>query len=199
LLGISSLGVPRIEPMSIDFVAVEQLGGTSAFNLKSSFKNAEIRGLASSKLLRTVARFNKFALKADSFSDRLDFSGHYTMNGQILVLPIRGEGFANVSMKSLTTRHELHGEYFTGADGNKYINIISYKIKFMPKSVTFRFDNLFNGDELLGKTMNKFMNDNWEPVFAGIIPGYEDHFGKKFKDVANSLFHQVPYDLIFPE
>lgn len=121
------------------------------------------------------------------------------ISGQILVLPITGEGFANVSMNELTTRHELQGEYFQGKDNNTYINITSYKIKFKPKWVIFRFDNLFNGDKVLGKTMNKFMNDNWEPVFHGIIPGYEDNFGEKFKSIANILFHQVPADLIFKE
>lgn len=188
-----------LDPMSIDFVAVEQAGGTSAFNLKSSFRDAQILGLAPSKIVKTAVRFKKFAMKSDSYTERLDFVGRYTMNGQILVLPIRGEGFANVSMNQMITRHELYGDYFTGQDGNKYLNITNYKIKFNPKWVIFRFDNLFNGDKLLGGTMNRFMNDNWQPVFSGMIPGYEENFGKRFRDVANSLFHQVPFNVIFPE
>lgn len=164
--------MPPLDPMEIDKVIVEQDGGTTAFNLKSTFRDAQIIGLAPSKILRSALRFkNKFALRSDSYTNRLDFVGQYTMNGQILVLPITGAGFANVSMQQLTTRHDLTGEYFTGSDGNKYLNITSYIIKFKPKAVTFRFDNLFNGDKLLGNTMNKFMNDNWDPVFAGIIPG----------------------------
>lgn len=193
------MNIPPIEPMNIDSVVVDQAGATSAFNLRSSFKNAEIHGLSKSKLQKTAAKFKKFALKSDAYTKRLDFVGHYTMKGQILVLPIVGEGFANVSMNELTTRHELHGEYFQGKDNNTYINITSYKIKFKPKWVKLRFDNLFNGDKLLGETMNRFMNDNWEPVFYGIIPGYEEKFGEKFKSVANILFHQVPVDLIFLE
>lgn len=169
--GVPSFNMPALDPMEIEYVAVEQGGGTTAFNLKSSFKNAQILGLAPSKILRTAVRFKKFAMKTDSFTDRLDFVGQYTMNGQILVLPIRGEGYANVSMHEMITRHELYGDYFTGNDGNKYLNVTKYSIKFKPKRVTFRFDNLFNGDKILSSTMNKFMNDNWEPVFAGMIPG----------------------------
>ena len=190
------MNLPPVDPMSVNQVIVEQPGGTNSFNLKSSFKNAVIYGLSTSVLQRSAIRFNKFALKSDAYTDRLDFSGQYTMNGQILVLPIRGEGFANVSMQGLTTRHELHGNYFTGSDNNNYINVTSYKIKFNPKAVIFRFDNLFN-DKRLSDAMNKFMNDNWEPVFAGMIPGYEVEFGKKFMTTANLLFHQVPVDLIF--
>jgi len=185
--------------MKVDTVIVEQSGATSAFNLKSSFKNAEIHGLSASKMIRTAARFTKFALKSEAFTDRLDFIGNYTMNGQILVLPIRGEGFANVSMHEMITRHELSGHYYTAPDGHKYVNLTDYKIKFKPKWVTFRFDNLFNGDKLLGTTMNKFMNDNWNIVFDGLIPGYEEKFGEKFKNIANALFHRVPFNAIFPE
>lgn len=199
LLGIPSLDLPSIEPMKIKSVSVEQLGATSAFNLRSSFKNSEIHGLSQSVLQKTVAKFKKFGMKSDAYTDRLDFVGHYKMNGQILILPITGDGFANVSMHHLTTRHEMSGEYYQGVDDNTYVNITSYKIKFKPKWVTFRFDNLFNGDKVLGETMLRFMNDNWEPVFNGMIPGYEEKFGDKFRSVANILFHQVPFKLIFLE
>jgi hypothetical protein len=115
------------------------------------------------------------------------------------VLPITGEGFANISMHQLTARHELRGEYFKKADGETYMRGTEYKLKFKPKYVTYRFDNLFNGDKTLGTTMNKFMNENWEVVFSALIPGYEIAFGKKFRDVSNILFRQVPFELAFPE
>lgn len=185
--------------MKIDSVVVDQAGATSAFNLRSSFKNSEIHGLSTSKVQRTAAKFKKFSLKAEAFTSRMDFVGNYNMKGQILVLPIVGEGFANISMNELITRHEMQGEYFQGKDNNTYINVTSYKMKFMPKWVIFRFDNLFNGDKALGETMNKFMNANWDIVFTGLIPGYEEKFGEKFKNVANILFHQVPVNLIFLE
>ena len=195
--GIPALEIPPIEPMKIDAIDVITGGATSSFNLRSTFKDAEIHGLSTSYLNRTAMKFKKFALKSDTYTQRLDFVGQYTMNGQILVLPIRGEGFGNVSMNELTTRHEMRGDYYTGKDNNTYVNITSYKIRFTPKWVKFRFDNLFNGDKILGETMNNFMNSNWEPVFYGIIPGYEEKFGEKFKSVANILFRQVPIDLIF--
>lgn len=115
------------------------------------------------------------------------------------MLPIRGEGFSNVSMQGLTTRHEMFGTYYVGDNNQTYINITTYKVKFNPKKVIFRFDNLFNGDQSLSNSMNQFMNDNWEPVFNGMIPGYEEQFGKKFAAISNILFSKVPSDLIFPE
>lgn len=195
--GIPALNIPPIEPMQIDSVAVDHSGATSSFNLRSSFKNSRIHGLSTSVVVKTAAKFKKFIMKSDAYTERLDFVGSYKMSGQILVLPIVGEGFANVSMNQLTTRHEIFGEYYKGSDENTYVNITNYIIKFKPKWVKFRFDNLFNGDKVLGDTMNNFMNNNWEVVFQGLIPGYELKFGEKFKSVANILFSQVPFDLIF--
>ncbi|CAO1381475.1 unnamed protein product [Diamesa hyperborea] len=194
--GIKDLGVPDIEPLYIDAVSVEQ-GGNSAVNLKQSFKDAYIHHLTDSVVQRTAVKFDKFAMKTDAYTPRMDFVGDYKMEGKILVLPITGNGKANVSMHQLTTRHELRGDTFTKDDGNVYLNITSYKIKFTPKYVTFFFGNLFNGDKLLGDTMNNFMNQNWQPVFEGLIPGYELHFGNKFREIANLLFHKIPMKLIF--
>lgn len=117
------------------------------------------------------------------------------------MLPIStpDESYSNVSMHGLTTRHDMAGVYYTANDNQTYINITSYKVKFSPKKVIFRFDNLINGDPTLSNAMNQFMNDNWEPVFDGIIPGFEKEFGKKFAALSNVIFSQVPADLIFPE
>lgn len=83
--GYPSLNFPPIEPLKIDEVNVEQEGGTSAFNLKSSFKNAEIHGLGHSIVKRTAVKFNKkFAMRSDAYTEKLDFIGHYKMQGQIV-------------------------------------------------------------------------------------------------------------------
>lgn len=186
--------------MKIKSVIVDTNGATNTFNLQSSFRDSQIHGLSASTVLRTNSKFGKkVTLKAEAYTDRMDFAGQYKMRGQILILPVTGQGFGNVSFHQLTTRHELSGEVIADKDNVRYLKIQNYKIKFIPKKVTFRFDNLFNGDKTLGSTMLRFMNENWQPVFDGIIPGYEEKFGEKFKDIANILFSQVPFDAIFLE
>lgn len=71
--------------MKIDELIVEQDGGTTAFNLKSSYRNAEIHGLGQSIVKRTAVKFNKkFAMRSDAYNERLDFVGRYKMQGQIV-------------------------------------------------------------------------------------------------------------------
>lgn len=184
--------------MKVHSVIIDQGGNNSRFNVKSSFKDVVISGLSSSKLLRVAIKFDKFKIKSEMYTDHLDFVGDYDMAGQILYLPLKGEGNANISMQQLTSRHEITGDYFTNPDdGETYINVTDYKIRFKPKRVTFKFENLFNGDKVLGNTMNRFMNQNWKVVFEGTASEYEKFFGEKFKSIANNVFQNVPMKKIF--
>jgi Haemolymph juvenile hormone binding protein (JHBP) len=74
-IGISELQIPPIEPMKIKSVVVKTAGGTSSFNLESSFKDARIHGLSTSTVLRTAVKFKKFQMKSDAYTKRMDFEG----------------------------------------------------------------------------------------------------------------------------
>lgn len=118
------------------------------------------------------------------------------MDGQVLILPIKGNGKSNITMVDLKTKHDQRGEIFE-KDGEKYFRIKEYKIKFEPRLVMMNFTNLFNGDKQLGNNMNSFLNENWQVVFDELKSGYEESFSKVFKSFANQLFTQVPVDKIF--
>lgn len=142
-------------------------------------------------------KFDNFRMRTETLTKRLDFVGNYKIKGQI-ILPITGEGRANISMFDVTSTQDFKGEYFTKPeDGEIYLNVTEYKIKFKPKRATFKFENLFNGDKELGTTMNQFLNQNWKAVLGGLMPEYEKFFGAKFKEVAKSFFDQVPMSKIF--
>lgn len=63
--------------------------------------------------------------------------------------------------------------------------------------MTFKFDNLFNGDKKLGDEINKVLNENWESLFNDVKAGYDESFALIFKDLANRVFNRVPFNEIF--
>lgn len=196
--GIPSLNIPSIEPLKFDKLEINQGGNNARFNMKSSFKNVEITGFSTSKLRRAAIKFDKFSIKSELFTERLDFAGDYEMNGQILFLPITGAGRANVSMHQLTSKHELKGDYILNPKDNEtYIKVTTYKMKLKPKWVTYNFANLFNGDKVLGQTMNDFMNQNWKTVFSSLVPEYEKFFNEKFTALSGKVFERIPMKMIF--
>lgn len=196
-IGDEKFGIPKLEPFTIKKIDSETIGGIPNFHLKSSLKNAEIHGLTSGKILRTATKFNKsYAIKLESEIDKIDIIGNYTMTGKILVLPINGEGKCKITLKNTLIRAESYGNYIT-KDGETYIDIKDFKMKITPKKVIFNFENLFKNDKKLSDTINTVMNEQWKLVTENLLPGYEANFGSYFIEVANKIFHNVPFNKIY--
>jgi len=198
--GYSPLKIPILDPYHVKFIEAQHAQGNSNFNLRSSLKNANVIGLIeTTKITRVASKFGKkFALKVETFSDNFEISGDYTMKGQILVLPINGIGKCNVSMTDVKAVLDFRGD-FIEKNGETYVNLSSLKVKLTPKHTYFLFENVFNGDPTLSQTINSFMNENWLEVTNTLVPGYEDKLGEEFKVVANFVFNNFPFKLIFPE
>lgn len=172
-------------------------GRNSPINLKQEFKNIQLTGISNTKLITYNPDLDNYILRTDGITPKVSFIGDYTMSGRILLLPIVGHGKANITMLGLRTEHELIGEPVK-KKGEVYIRFKTYNIKLIPKRVHLHFENLFNGDKVLGEAMNRFMNENWELIFNELKGGYEDTLSYVFKEVTNKLFTKVPMDTIFP-
>jgi hypothetical protein len=198
--GNELLQIPSTDPLMVDSIEADHAGGNSNFNLKSSLKNISITGLTSStKISRTAVKFDKkFGIKLEAKIARLGIECDYKMNGQILVLPIKGIGKANVSLSDLTVLFDVRGDFFV-KDNETYINATSMKVKITPKKANYFFENIFNGDAALSANINSFMNENWEVVASTLLPGYEPKLALKLIDIANRVFNEIPAKMLFPE
>lgn len=177
----------------------EHSGGNANFNLKSTIKNGDLTGLSKPEIQKIATNFDKkFGLKAEVKSKHLQLIGDYTMNGQILVLPIKGIGKANMTLNDITTLVDMRGDYFEKS-GKTYLNITRMSLRLTPRRAYYAFENIFNGDPTLSATISNFMNENSELVSKTLLPGYEEKLSLKFKAIANSIFGSVPMNLIFPE
>lgn len=78
------------------------------------------------------------------------------------------------------------------------MEIEDFDYKIAAEDGSFQFDNLFNGNEKLGKEMNNLLNENWKQVFNDAKPGYEVLFGTVFKSYFNLVLSKVPYLEAFP-
>lgn len=89
----------------------------------------------------------------------------------------------------------LHTIHFK--ENGKFWRIQDYGLKLAVENATFNYENLFNGNKLLGDNMLKLMNDNWNLIADDIIPGLEETYGLVFKAIGNQLFLKVPIEDIF--
>lgn len=92
-------------------------------------------------------------LRSEAVTPYMEIFGDYTMEGRVLLLPVTGRGFANITLHGLKTKHELIGEPVQ-QNGETFMRIKKYNVKLEePKHMTIFFGNLFNGDVALGKML----------------------------------------------
>ncbi|XP_078051421.1 take-out-like carrier protein, partial [Augochlora pura] len=142
--------------------------------------------------------WDKCLLTSDAYNPQVDFVADYRIDGKILLLPVRGSGKSNITMYDLKTHNEIHCEKYE-KDGVTYIRVTKYDVKFTPKRVTLKFDNLFNGDTILGDQMNRFINENSDLLFKELQSPYEETFGLVFAKISNDFFSRIPFDKLFPQ
>ncbi|KAL4705870.1 hypothetical protein ACJJTC_019305 [Scirpophaga incertulas] len=194
--GVPSLSVPRMEPLHVASINIDS--GAGPVVITQDYKNIKLHGLTDSVLTTYKADLKSYRLRTDSLTPKMEFIADYVMKGRILVLPIQGKGVANITMLNLVVKHDLIGEPVT-RDGQTYMHIRDYRVKFIPKKVLLHFSNLFNGDKRLGDQMNLFLNQNSDLVFNELKESYERSLSSVFQDVTNKIFDKVPMNRIFPE
>lgn len=193
--GLPEFQMLPLDPLEINSISIIQ-GSESPVNINLNFRNIKITSVSTSTVTKCRSDLTNFILRCESISPEIGLSGDYTMKGQVLVLPVNGDGKAKIVLKNLVAKHELIGEPVE-KNGELFMKLKLYKIKLIPEKVSFDFRNLFNGDKLLGDTMNNFLNENSKMVFKELKGGFEDSLSYVFEDISNKLFSKVPMQRIF--
>ncbi|KAJ9580232.1 hypothetical protein L9F63_004105 [Diploptera punctata] len=194
--GVPSLGLKELEPLEVHEILLQPKGKSSAVSLKITFRNVKVHGISTSNILKFDSHPEKFDMEGETLTPVIRVEADYVMDGQILVLPVTGNGRCNITMYELTTLHDVKGKGVERG-GELFMELEKYKVLFSTKRMHGYFDNLFNGDKLLGESVNQVINDNSQLIFNELKPSLEKHLGIVFLNYANGIFKKVPMDKIF--
>jgi hypothetical protein len=95
--GNAVLGLPQIDPMKVDRIDVSQDGGP--VTIKANFRNLDLTGLSKAKIYK-ISGFDSPGKKKLEFQLRAPLAsavGPYKVKGQVLVLPIGGDGIIKLN------------------------------------------------------------------------------------------------------
>jgi Holliday junction resolvasome RuvABC ATP-dependent DNA helicase subunit len=81
--------------------------------------------------------------------------------------------------------------------GKTHMKFVSGEGTFKPSSIVFHFDNLFNGDKLLGDEINRVVNENWKLLFEDIEDTFLDAMTKILINILNHFFSKVSIEEAF--
>ncbi|KPJ16054.1 Circadian clock-controlled protein [Papilio machaon] len=178
--GIPELGIAPLDPVQLGTVVVDNPA------LKLTFSDTVVTGLRDFKV-------NSYKMNTDKGKAVLDFTANvtlkanYVMDGQVLILPIRGDGQAKIKITNLNI--VIKYDYAT-TDGHWVVS--GYKDSYKMDRAQFKFTNLFGGNKELANTIGNVINANWEPVIRDIAPVAFQNIIAACVNEAKKLFAAVP-------
>ncbi|KAJ8723086.1 hypothetical protein PYW08_002998 [Mythimna loreyi] len=178
--GIPELGIKPLDPVELGTVFVDNPA------LKLTFTDTVVTGLKG-------FRVNSYKINPDKGKATLDFTAnvtlkaHYVMDGQVLILPIRGNGQSRIKITNLNIVVKYD---FVEKDGHWIVP--SYKDHYKMDRAQFKFTNLFNGNKELAQTTERFTNENWEIIMSEIAPPAIKQIIKKCVDQVKKFFGAIP-------
>ncbi|XP_028036459.1 protein takeout-like [Bombyx mandarina] len=157
--GLPEYGVEKLDPVTFNKV------DASSPNLKFILTDVEVTGLSGCKP-KQIQHGSKLELK---ILCQAKLNGNYELNGQVLVLPIKGKGKIHVDLKTTQINVEANYEEKLGDDGKKHWHITkwSYTFELQDKSDVV-FENLFDGNEVLGQAARELIANNGNDIIKEI-------------------------------
>ncbi|XP_013197932.1 circadian clock-controlled protein daywake [Amyelois transitella] len=178
--GIPELGIAPLDPLQLGKVVVNNP------SLKLTFTDTVVTGLRGFKV-------NSFKMQPSKGKATLDFTAnvtlkaHYDIDGQVIILPIRGNGPAKIRITNLNIVIKYD---FDTQDGHWVVT--NYKDNYKMDRAQFKFSNLFGGNKQLAETTHRFTNENWEIIMSEIAPGAIKGIIKNCVDVVKKFFSAIP-------
>ncbi|XP_049820836.1 protein takeout [Aethina tumida] len=189
--GDKKFKIPSLMPLKIPFV---ELSPGSGFTLK--IKNMEIYGLENLKMIMSKTDFKNKKGVGLVNADKLVILGNYEIKGSISVLPVEGKGPLNITLVGAKFI-DNYSWNIINRGGQDYIDSLNSKLDYNIERAIYNFQNLFNGDKMLGDQLNNFLNENWQQVSGDMKQSILNTAEVIFADISNKLFTQIPFKDFF--
>lgn len=196
--GIRELNVPPMDPLLITNMEVSDSAGS--ISLRQKFTDLVTTGISDAHIYEVRSNFNPpetIELFANCGLDKCKMDSGYEMDGNVLLLPIKGKGNCTFTFTGAKGWLGPVGHGYM-KNGKMYFNVTDFKMDIYDiEDFEMNFDNLFNGDKRLGDHMNNFLNENWKSMWKELRLLFEGAFGALYAQYSRRIFDKVPFDDIF--
>ncbi|XKL60772.1 hypothetical protein PGB90_007829 [Kerria lacca] len=190
--GIPEIGTQQLEPMHIEKVAITK--GQGGVTLQGAFNNLIVHGPSNTTALYTRMDLRRGKLDIGLFIPIIKVEAKYDLKGNILLLPLVGIGDAKLYLKNVTT-HVQTRIHFPKIKDEEVMVASSMKVEFSLAIMRIHLSNLFNGNAVLGRTVNTFLNENSKEVVNELKENIGESLSGVFKKIMNDAFSHIPTKL----
>lgn len=186
--------MPALEPLYIGDLNILE-GGAAGITVKA--KKLNIYGASNFEITKMRASIPNKRFDFELVLPHLQGDGQYDINGNILALPIKGNGpfegnFTNfVAFCRVTYDIKIVNDI-------EYFDIKEFALKIRTGKGRLRLDNLFNGDKVLGDVINQTINENFELFTNEVIAPIARALEIKFLAIATKIVENFTFNELFP-
>lgn len=194
--GLPELQLLPVDPLPLTKITIQD-GVGRPVNINLELSNVRNAGLSQTNIEAARIDFDKHIIETDAFLRFLTLEADYVMNGQFLVLPIKGNGRCKMEFTGLNVTLQLRAKPLT-RKGRNYWDVVNFEINVHSlQDLQVHFDNLFNGDKRLSDTTNSVLNENWKQFWAELKPKFEETYSEVLLQLSKIVFDKVPENDIF--
>ncbi|XP_076255830.1 circadian clock-controlled protein daywake-like [Rhynchophorus ferrugineus] len=186
---LKNLDTYRIPSISIK-------AGTGAVHFEQNYRNIELSGLTDAVIKDSYFDRDTKVFSFTAVIPKLIQKADYDINGKLLTLPVTGSGSSYLQLDNMNLKIVLTLEEYI-RDGTQYYKIKSIILDMPISRLSGHFDNLFNGNKLLGDNFNRLLNDEWEVIYNDIKRPLEEAYEDQFKMYIQKFLDQVPAKELF--
>ncbi|BES95611.1 Hypothetical protein NTJ_08420 [Nesidiocoris tenuis] len=188
--------IPKLDPILINELKVQQ--GTKQVGLSLICRQCHIYGIKDVDFNQVEIDWKKRVSTWGFHAEKIFVKGKYNVSGQVLLLPIYGNGDAEFNFNGVDFKYIYHWNEYKIANWT-YVNVTEAQFPLEIKKLTMKLDNLFNGNKVLGENMNRFLNENWAEILKDIKPALSGALASLTTSVLENVARLVPFDLLFPK
>ncbi|XP_069682370.1 protein takeout-like [Periplaneta americana] len=190
--GIPEINVERFEPLYLPKLGLAK--GHGPVTISGSFYNILAHGPSNATATFASIDMKNGVFGLGAYLPDIRIEADYDLQGKVLILPLVGNGPARVHLKNVTTSMSSKFE-LPRLQGRQIIHIIDMKVDFDIQGMTVHFENLFNGNRILGRTMNTFMNKHALEIVNELKQPLEESFSSVFREIMNDALKHMPIDI----
>ncbi|KAL1488285.1 hypothetical protein ABEB36_015235 [Hypothenemus hampei] len=189
--GSSYYNLAPLDPHSIPSMTVGS--GSGIVHLEQNYEDIVVYGLTDLSVSNAQMNFETLILKYNTMCYNLTQTSYYDIKGKLMLLPVHGRGSCMLTLKNVLVDHELEFQLME----KSYYHPKSYKLKLHPEHAAYHFENLFDGNKILGDNVNNVINQEWKAVFEDVGLGYEKAWAQVFLQYAIAIFQKIPANKFF--
>ncbi|XP_034233981.1 protein takeout-like [Thrips palmi] len=192
--GNTDLGIAPLDPLKVGSIHLNR-GGNGPLNIDMTFSDAEVSGANLAKLETVRADLAKGRIMMDFKVPTITLVSKYKTRGRVLVIPINGEGRANIRMDNVQIKLNLQG-HKQQQGGKDFFNVENVEFDIIPQKTAFKFVNPAHAQQ--AELLSRVVSENDKSIMQEMRPSIAAAFAKRIKTYVSPVF-DIPYDELFPQ